>query len=238
MPQHVVKQSIIVNHVRNAYSLPFMSAPVRIGWPNRITIARVLCVAPFVVCLLNLQQPGYAWLRWMAIGLFGLMAASDGLDGYLARRLNDESPLGAFLDPLADKLLITAAVVILAARGILDDADPDNLNWLFLPNWVAVAAIGKDLVVCIGFAILRLTTGRIHIQPRLLGKWCTTVQLLLVLCMLLWPSLPDAARRLPEVLWIAATALAVLATLDYVRIGGRFLAANSSRDGDRGAMNP
>lgn len=204
-----------------------MAAPIRLGWPNRISIGRVLCVAPFVVILLKLHEPGHDMLRWIAIGLFAVMAASDWLDGYLARRLNDTSPLGAFLDPLADKLLITAAVIILAVRGIVDDTDPTNPQRLYLPDWVAVAAIGKDLVVCIGFAILRLSTGRIHIHPRRLGKWCTTVQLLTVLSMLVWPSLPAQLDRLPEGLWIAATILAALAALDYIRLGSRLAASGN-----------
>lgn len=207
-----------------------MSSQFRLGWPNRISIGRVLFVAPFVICLLNLNQPGQTWLRWLAIGLFAVMAASDGLDGWLARRLRQESLLGAFLDPLADKLLVTATVIILAIRGVLDESDPENLRTLYLPNWVAVTAIGKDLVVCIGFGILRLTTGRLHIRPRRLGKWCTTVQLLMVLSMLLWPSLPETMRGLPEILWITATILAVAAALDYVRIGSRFLSAPAGND--------
>lgn len=213
-----------------------MASSAKLGWPNRISLARVLCVAPFVICLLNLNQPGQTWLRWLAIGLFAVMALSDAVDGWLARRLKDESPLGAFLDPLADKLLITAAVIILSVRGVLDDSDPANLRTLYLPNWVAVTTIGKDLVVCIGFGILRLTTGQIHIQPRRLGKWCTTVQLLLVLSMLLWPSLPEPLRRLPTALWIAATMFAVAAMLDYIRIGNRFLTtAASGGDNEKGA---
>ena len=54
---------------------------------------------PFALCLLYLNEPGYAWLRWPAMGIFALMAVSDVLDGYLARRLKDESLLGKFLDP-------------------------------------------------------------------------------------------------------------------------------------------
>ena len=89
-----------------------------LGWPNRITLGRMLLVGPFVVCLLNMDEPGRNWLRWAAVGIFAAMAVSDLLDGYLARRLHDESPLGKFLDPLADKLLITAAVLILGILGV------------------------------------------------------------------------------------------------------------------------
>lgn len=214
-----------------------MSRPIRLGWPNRISLARILCVAPFVVILLNLDEPGRSWLRWAAVGLFGMMAASDALDGYLARRMKDESPLGAFLDPLGDKLLVTAAVIILAVQGILDDTDADNPRRLYLPDWAAVAAIGKDLVVCIGFGLLRLTTGRIHIRPSRLGKWCTTVQLAMVLSILVWPNLPPMTARLPEALWTAATILAVLAALAYIRTGIRIQSADAGRPPGDGASS-
>jgi len=203
------------------------------GWPNRITLGRLLAIGPFVVCLLNLDQADRAWLRWAAVTIFVLMAASDLLDGYLARRLKDESPLGAFLDPLADKLLVTFSVIILSVKGIHVRTTEAADVVLSLPNWVAVAAIGKDLVVSIGFAVIYIITGRVFIQPHRLGKGCTTVQLGLVLCILLWPSLPRQAERLPEVLWYAATALAILAALDYIRVGSRFLSTANAEGKSR-----
>lgn len=207
---------------------------MRLGWPNRISLARLFCVAPFVICLLNVHEPDRGWVRWTAVGLFALMSISDGLDGWLARRLNDKTVLGAFLDPLADKLLVTAAVIILAVNGVRDDTGPSGPRILYLPDWVAVAAIGKDLLVSFGFAALRLATGKIHIQPRRLGKWCTTVQMLLVLSMLIWPELPGGIARLPEGLWIGATILAAAAALDYVRLGSRILATATIEKGSPG----
>lgn len=200
------------------------------GWPNRISVGRLLLIAPFVACLLS--QPGHPYLRHVAMGLFALMAISDFLDGYLARRLKDESPLGAFLDPLADKLLVTFAVIILAIVGVREGTDPQTKTE-FLPAWVAVAAVGKDLLVSIGFAVVYLSTTRVHIQPRRLGKWCTTVELVMVLAMLLWPELYGLGRfgyYFVRGLWIAVVALAILATLDYIRAGSRFIAAQAPRD--------
>lgn len=205
-----------------------LGTALHLGWPNRLTIGRILLVGPFMVCLLNQGQIGFGWLRWATIGIFALMASSDLLDGYLARRLHDESDLGKFLDPLADKLLITAAVLFLTITGIRDpeDAGPDRT--LILPNWVAIAAIGKDLLVCIGFAVVYLVTGRAYIQARTLGKWCTTVQLVLVLAMLLWLDMPGWFARVPQALWIIATILAASAAVDYLRMGTRFLAGQSA----------
>jgi phosphatidylglycerophosphate synthase len=171
-----------------------------------------------------MNAPGGGWLRWLAVAIFGTMAVSDVLDGYLARRLGGESPLGRFLDPLADKLLITVAVLILCVVGIRDLSDPTATLSLRLPIWVAVTAVGKDLVVSLGFAAVYFTTGRVLIRPRLFGKCCTVIQLLMVLSVLLWIDVPVWLSGLPEVLWYLATALAVAAALDYVRLGSQFVA--------------
>lgn len=198
-----------------------------LGWPNRITITRILLIGPFVVCLLNLNEPGAAWLRWLAVGIFGVMAASDLLDGYLARRLHDESPLGRFLDPLADKLLITTAVLFLGIVGISDPAGASDR--LRLPNWAVVAAIGKDVFVCLGFAVVYFATGRVFIEPRAPGKLCTVVQLVMVLAMLVAFEAPASLRGpVMMVLWCAATALAVVSAVDYVIVGARLVAGHET----------
>ncbi|MFH1419605.1 MAG: CDP-alcohol phosphatidyltransferase family protein [Planctomycetota bacterium] len=206
-----------------------MPAPLHLGWPNWVTIVRMLLIGPFIVCMMHMQEPRHAWLRWMAVGIFAAMAFSDFLDGFLARRLHSESPLGKFLDPLADKLLITAAVILLCTIGVRDTSDIQGDGLLILPDWVAVAAIGKDLIVSLGFALVYLSTGRVLIRPRLLGKWCTAVQLSLVLSMLLWVNLPAWLRGAPQILWWAATVLAGLAAIDYIVLGNRYVASTAAR---------
>ena len=201
-----------------------MGHTFHLGWANRITIGRLLLIWPFALCLLYLNEPGWAWLRWFALVIFGVMALSDTLDGYLARRLRDESPLGKFLDPLADKLLTTVAVLMLCVVGIRDISDATGDSFLLLPPWVAVVAVGKDLLVSFGFMVVYLATGRILIRPRFFGKSCMVVQMLLVVAMLLWPNLPIWLSGLPKVLWYVATVLAVSAALDYVRLGSRYVA--------------
>lgn len=201
-----------------------MGSKIQLGWPNRITITRLLLIWPFALCLLYLNEPPLAWMRWLALSIFALMALSDLLDGYLARRLGHESLLGEFLDPLADKLLITVAVLFLCLVGIGDASDATGQAFIRLPTWVAVVAIGKDLVVSIGFAAVYFTTSQVLIKPRPFGKSCTVVQLALVPAMLVWPNMPAWLSGLPEVLWYVATALAVAAAFDYIRLGSRFVA--------------
>ncbi|MFQ6047999.1 MAG: CDP-alcohol phosphatidyltransferase family protein [Phycisphaerae bacterium] len=197
----------------------------RTPWPNRVTTARILLIGPFVICLLNLQVWWFA--RWLALAMFALMAVSDAADGLLARRLDGQTPLGKFLDPLADKLLITCTVITLAVPH-------SSVPGKSLPNWVVVAAVGKDLIVVIGFLLIYLALGRIFIYPRPAGKACTSVQFAMVVAVLLWPNLPSGLRRLPDVLWWAATVLAVLAAADYIRLGMRFVASASEAVNKRG----
>jgi len=182
-------------------------------WPNRISIARILLVVPLVVCLLNLGDwpPARRW----ALGLFCLLTFGDALDGYLARRLRQETPLGRFLDPLADKLMLTCSVVLLAIPQTAVPQAP-------LPNWVPVLAIGKDILVVLGFALVYATTGRFFVCPRPLGKACTLVQSVMIAAVLLAPDLPGAFGRVLPVLYYGTGGLAVAAALDYLLIGNRF----------------
>ena len=187
-----------------------------LNWPNRITIARIVLVVPLVICLLNLHS-GWLWMRHLALGLFALMAMSDALDGFLARLLKEETALGRFLDPVADKLLVVSAMVILALKAT-------GVAGFVLPSWVAVIAIGKDLLTVIGFSLMYMTTGQWYIKPRIWGKACTLVQLTLVATILMAPDLPVELQDRVHWLWWLASVLAVIALADYVRFGSRFAA--------------
>lgn len=192
------------------------------NWPNRITLARIILVAPFVVCVLNLNDALSGDLyRRSALAVMFLMAVSDGLDGYLARRLKCETPLGRFLDPLADKLLMLCSFILLArpSTGVP--------GWL-LPSVVVVAAIGKDLCVLVGFTIIYMHTSHVCICPRRIGKLCTTAQLATIVAVLAAPDCPAAFGRLPGVLWWLATALALASIIDYYRFGQRYLATTGT----------
>jgi CDP-diacylglycerol--glycerol-3-phosphate 3-phosphatidyltransferase len=206
-----------------------MSAPSSVGWPNRISIARILLVGPFVLCLLHLDAEAPVSPRYIALGIFALMAATDWLDGFLARRLRSETPLGRFLDPLGDKLLITASVILLAAVGVPSPDGPDGATVHRLPVWLAAAVIGKDLLITAGFITLTLIHGRAIIEPRPLGKLCTCSLLILVMAFLLEPDWPAAlSPATAAMVWVVAL-LVVAASIDYVRLGLRLLAAAPNR---------
>lgn len=154
---------------------------------NLVTIFRILLVGPFVMCLLKAADPAFSVLmRWTALGFFFVMAVSDALDGYLARVRHQATSLGAFLDPLADKLMITCASIILAI--------PDtSVAGFRLPLTVVVLIVGKDLLLLMGFVVTYFLTGHVHIQPVWAGKACTFFQICMVLSILLGPELAAAA---------------------------------------------
>ena len=183
-------------------------------WPNRITIARILLLVPLVVCLLNVNDSGPS-VRRLALGLFCLLVLGDALDGYLARRLHQETPLGRFLDPLADKLIMSCSVILLAL--------PETaVSGARLPNWLPVLVVGKDLLVTVGFGLVYATTGRFFVRPRPLGKACTLVQSVTIVAVLLAPDVPAGLRRLLPVLCFLTGGLAAAAAVDYLRVGNRF----------------
>ena len=196
----------------------------RLSWPTRITIARILLIVPFVDCMLSmndpqLTEPGQRFLRHAAVGLFFLMAISDAVDGYWARHRKQVTRLGAFLDPLADKLLITCASLLLVSqRG--------HVEGFPLPMTVVVLIIGKDVLITIGFLVMYLITSHAHIMPVFAGKVATTLQLSMVTAVLV---APDLAGVIPgyhgfvHVLWWSAAAAAVIAALVYIRDGSRYI---------------
>jgi CDP-diacylglycerol--glycerol-3-phosphate 3-phosphatidyltransferase len=196
----------------------------KLNWATRITIFRILLIVPFVSLMLKINDPALSHavrdvVRYTSMFLFLLMGISDGVDGFLARRKNQITKLGAFLDPIADKLLVTCACLLLASqRGHVEE--------FLLPPTVVVLIIGKDLFLLIGFVIVYLITSRIHIAPVFIGKLATALQLSMVAGILI---APEVSSVLPgwiwflRLLWWSAAATELLATLIYIRDGSRYI---------------
>ncbi|MHC4716030.1 MAG: CDP-alcohol phosphatidyltransferase family protein [Planctomycetota bacterium] len=194
-----------------------------LNWPNRITLLRLLLIAPFVMLVQHQQErPVY---RYLAMATFLLLGISDFFDGYLARRLDCKTRLGAILDPLADKLLIICAAVLLS---LPHSCVADGVRRIQLPNWVVVVIVGKELWVVVGFLVLFLLTNKIRVVPSRAGKGSTTAQLVMVSVLLLAPDLNrlgwNFGTHLASVLWWAVAALSLAATVSYTRMGLSFLA--------------
>ena len=137
--------------------------------PNRITLLRIAMIPVLVICAVQARE--VPPLRWLALGILLASLASDVLDGWLARRRGETSRLGAFLDPLADKLLFTTLFVCLALPLWPGPAGapPQRL----LPLWVAVVAISRDLYISLGALVVFMATGGLHIRPSRCGKAAT-----------------------------------------------------------------
>jgi CDP-diacylglycerol--glycerol-3-phosphate 3-phosphatidyltransferase len=158
-------------------------------------------------------------MRYVAIVIFLTMAVSDGIDGYLARRRKQITSLGAFLDPLADKLLMTSACLLLSSQRA-------QVDGFLLPPTVVVLIIGKDLFLLIGFVVVYFITSQLLITPALIGKIATALQLSMVAGILI---APEVSGFVPgwiwflRVLWWSAAGTAILATLIYIRKGSRYI---------------
>jgi CDP-diacylglycerol--glycerol-3-phosphate 3-phosphatidyltransferase len=157
-------------------------------------------------------------MRYIAIVIFLFMAISDAVDGYMARRNRQVTRLGAFLDPMADKLLITSACILLSLKQTRVEGFP-------LPSLVVVLIISKDMVLILGFSTLYLFTSRIYVAPVFVGKVATALQLSMVAGILLGPEfssfIPGWIWFL-QVLWWSAAGTAVLALIIYIRNGVRY----------------
>ena len=169
-----------------------------INIPNILTVIRILLTPLFVIFLLKK-------LMYPALIVFTVAAISDGLDGLLARYFNQYSVLGAYLDPIADKLLLAAAYVSLAVLKII-------------PAWLAVIVLSRDILIIIGIAVFALSDIHIEIKPSLLSKWTTVAQLLTIFLVLLNPHVEGIYILKRLLFWIVA-GLTTASGLHYVYIG-------------------
>jgi cardiolipin synthase len=166
--------------------------------PNLITYARILAV-PVICWLLTIPS---TTARWIALIVYIAAALSDFVDGYLARKLNQGSALGRMLDPIADKLLVNALLIVLAFTGDFD-------GWDLIP---AIAIMLRETLV----PGLREYLGNAHIEVRVttLAKWKTTAQLIALAVVIFAGLYPAAALIADLVLWLAAV-LTVITGVQY-----------------------
>ena len=144
---------------------------------NKVTIVRILLIPFFVVEVLYYVKTGNEVHRLLAIVSFGVAAFCDGVDGYIARRYNQRSELGAILDPLADKLLLVSGIVLLSF---------DQRPYLqSVPIWLTGTIIGRDILLLTGLIVIQMIVGKVKVRPRILGKIATVLQMAVVLWILL-----------------------------------------------------
>ncbi len=149
---------------------------------NKITVVRILMIPMFVTLAIyygdSIQRGDpVEWQRFAAIFVFLLAAVSDGLDGYVARRYNQRSPLGVYLDPIADKGLLLSGVITLSLTN-WNDVDPQYGKF---PLWFPILVITRDAVILVGAVILHLLIGeKMRVKPHWTGKVATVCQMVAI----------------------------------------------------------
>lgn len=175
--------------------------------PNILTFGRILAVPALVVCML---WPDSDTARWTALGIFAAAAITDFFDGYLARVMNVQSALGRMLDPIADKLLVSISILMLASSDTLRD-------WHL---WAGVIILCREILV----SGLRefLAELQVSVPVTRLAKWKTTAQLVALGFLLAGPAgdkvLPFNTEIGLILLWISAI-LTLYTGYDYFRAG-------------------
>ena len=166
--------------------------------PNKLTILRVILIPFFVFFMLAPYFEGYG--NYIAVAIFIIASFTDFLDGYLARRDNLVTNFGKFMDPLADKLLVCAALICLIETGQL-------------PAWVVVIIISREFIIS-GFRLIASDNG-VVIAASYWGKFKTVSQMLMVIVLILNIDHVVFAVLGTALMWIAV-ALTVISLVDYI----------------------
>ena len=169
---------------------------------TKITLGRALLVPAFAISLAY-HRPGWA------LFLFLLASLADAVDGHLARRRGEMTSLGALLDPVADKLLMVTAYVLM---GISEE----------IPAWLAVLVVSRDVLLCLGCMVLFMTSGFLTPAPSGLGKATTALQMLAILAALVADAAGAGAGAGLTALFVATGAFTAASGIHYLFfVGGR-----------------
>jgi cardiolipin synthase (CMP-forming) len=165
---------------------------------NKITIIRIVLIPVFIIMLLQGQLA-------IAAAIFTATILTDALDGFIARWKKQKTALGAFLDPMADKLLLFSTFLTFAYLRII-------------PRWVFVIIFSRDLLIVLGWLIIYFITDSTEIKPRFMGKITTIFQM-----GTLWFYLINVPLYITEKLLIVTIAITTISALDYVIAGSTSL---------------
>ena len=171
--------------------------------PNKLTMLRV-CLIPLFVIFVRMKSLS---MQCVAVGIYAVACITDALDGHIARSRNLVTNFGKFMDPIADKLLVMSALIVLTAQGRM-------------PDWVCILMLGREFLVS-GFRLVAVESGRV-IAAGPLGKLKTVFQMLATIAlMLLVPVegealLGQAGVTVANILMYVALALTVVSGADYL----------------------
>jgi cardiolipin synthase len=170
--------------------------------PNILTLTRVLLIPFFVIFIIN---KNFQW----AFFTFAIAGITDGIDGLIARITHQRTELGAYLDPIADKLLLSSAFISLA---IIE----------FIPSWLVVIVITRDVIIFVGFLVMWLTNYHPKINPSFLSKMTTAFQIITILLALMI-GYSSTFQQLFVIAIYATAILTILSGLHYIYTGTRIL---------------
>lgn len=172
------------------------SIPINV--PNTLTLLRILLTPLFAICLIK-------HFLSLALLVFAIAAVSDGVDGLIARLFHQKTTLGAYLDPAADKLLLTTAFVTLAIQELI-------------PSWLAVIVITRDVLIVFGIALFIITGREFQPVPSILSKATTVAQLASVLTVLVGYQAERIAQVQGPLFWFAA-GITIVSGFQYIYRG-------------------
>jgi cardiolipin synthase (CMP-forming) len=166
--------------------------------PNTLTIIRIAMIPVFITSIIYSRYD-------YALYLFIIAALTDVFDGLFARMKNQRTPLGTFLDPLADKFLLVTSFVIFSVYG-------------WIPKWLAITVISRDIIVVTGWFVLYFITGTSRVDPSMLGKatiWFESLLIAYILIDINLPVLPD----IPHTFFMITAGVSILSALHYMYRG-------------------
>lgn len=190
-----------------------MSLEPALSIPNVITLGRIILV-PVVFWLLLTQHMPAAFFAFILAGI------SDAVDGFLAKRFGWATELGAYLDPLADKLLIVCIFVALGVRGQL-------------PSWLVIAVVSRDILIVIAIVLSWLMARPVRIQPLTVSKANTLAQILLAGTVLADEAFSLGLATARGALVVATAALTVASLVAYLRAWLRHMSGHETSGVDR-----
>ena len=141
---------------------------------NKVTIGRIILVPFFVVQMLYYFRTGDELHRYLAMAAFLIATISDGIDGYLARHRGQATQLGAYLDPIADKLLMLSGFILLSIQF------ENNPFGQRMPLWLTGTVIGRDVIVVTGSVLLYVVIGNVEVKPLFMSKTSAVLQMVTI----------------------------------------------------------
>ena len=181
--------------------------------PNMLTIFR-MALTPVFVSLLFYQK--FVW----ALAAFVVAGITDGLDGLLARRFQQQSELGRILDPIADKMMLVTSFVVLSMRGVFPTPLPNHLP---VPFWVTITVISRDIFILVGAAAINMVSGFRAFRPSFLGKVSTVVQIAAVAAVILAAQTRVGTGYYLPTIYTSVFTLTLLSGIHYIFFVSRLL---------------